>query len=439
MLITKKIQYILYKLHNILLSYSGGLDSSVLLYDLVQLRKKYPSITIRAIHINHNLNYISKTWINKCFLTCKKLHVDFIYKNIFIYKKSNIEEEARIKRYKILNNLIKADEYLVTAHHLDDQCETILLALKRGSGLKGLSGIAEQNNIKKMKIFRPLLYISKKKILWYALQHNITWIDDPSNIDNRYDRNFLRNIILPQINIRWPFFRKTIIRSAKICQEQETLLNEFLNPILNNLIQENKSIFFIPLKFYSVYKRYAILRKWLEYNKCHMVTYKTLSLIWNEVICAQKLTSKIIIHKKIICKNNTYLFCLNYIPTLQKIILFWYDIKHALILPYKLGTLCIVKKDITNSIVVRYPYENENIYVKFYDNQKIYFCQNNFKKININHIWNKLSIPIYKRNQIPLLFYNNCLIADLENNLITIHGKVMPNNQSLYITWIKIE
>ncbi|QJC31251.1 tRNA lysidine(34) synthetase TilS [Enterobacteriaceae endosymbiont of Macroplea mutica] len=439
MLISKKIQHILYKLHNILIAYSGGVDSSVLLYDLVQLRKKYPSITIRAVHINHNLNDISKTWINKCFLICKKWHVDFIYKNIFIYKKSNIEEEARIKRYKILNNLIKADEYLVTAHHLDDQCETILLALKRGSGLKGLSGITEQNSIKKMKIFRPLLHIPKKKILWYAIQQNITWIDDPSNIDNRYDRNFLRNIILPQINIRWPFFRKTIIRSAKICQEQETLLNEFLNPILNNLIQNNKSIFFTPLKFYSVYKRYAILRKWLEYNKCYMITYKTLSLIWNEVICARKLTSKIIIYNKIICKNDTYLFCLNYIPILQKNVLCWYDIRYDLILPYNLGKLCIVKKDIKNSIAVRCPYINEHIYVKFYSHQEIYFYQNNFKKININHIWNKLAIPFYQRNQIPLLFYNNYLIADLENHLITIHGKVITNDQSLYITWVKTE
>ncbi|WP_169780398.1 tRNA lysidine(34) synthetase TilS, partial [Enterobacteriaceae endosymbiont of Donacia piscatrix] len=159
MLIKKKIQSILFNFKNILLAYSGGIDSTVLLYNLVKLRKKYPLI-IRAIHINHNLNKKSNDWVKFCFSQCKKLNVLFIHKNIYINKKSNIEEYARKKRHQIFKKIIKNNEILVTAHNLDEQCETFFLSLKRGSGPKGLSGMSTIKIVNNFKILRPFLKIT---------------------------------------------------------------------------------------------------------------------------------------------------------------------------------------------------------------------------------------------------------------------------------------
>ncbi|QJC30415.1 tRNA lysidine(34) synthetase TilS [Enterobacteriaceae endosymbiont of Neohaemonia nigricornis] len=436
MLITKNIQSILYKLQNILVAYSGGLDSSVLLYNLVKLRNKYPNISLRAIHVNHNLTHQSKKWVNICFLECQKLNVIFLHKSIFCNNISNIEEIARIKRYIVFQQVIKNHEFLVTAHHLNDQCETILLALKRGSGPKGLSGIPYQNIINNIKVFRPLLNISKHKILEYAIQNKLQWIDDPSNSNINYDRNFLRNIILPQINDRWSYFNKNIVRSAQLCQEQEKLLNEFLNPILVNLIQKDKSLFYIPLKYYSIYKRNSILRKWLEYNECVMPSRKVLFLIWKDIICCNSPKSEILIKNKIICKYKSYLFCINNDIFTDKTLL-WFNIHKPLILPYKLGKLNISLKYTNNSIRIRYPEDNEYIYIKFFNNKKFYIYFNTIYKVSICSIWEKLSIPFWKRKQIPLLFYNNQFIADLENNICTTFNQLknINSNKILFIKW----
>ncbi|QJC32083.1 tRNA lysidine(34) synthetase TilS [Enterobacteriaceae endosymbiont of Donacia versicolorea] len=441
MLITNETQLILYKFKKILIAYSGGIDSTVLLYNLIQLKKKY-QIILRVIHINHNLNVLSNNWLKTCMLQCKKWNVLFIKKNIEIKKTNNIEKYARIKRYKIFQNILKKDEVLVTAHNLDDQCETFLLSLKRGSGPKGLSGMSKITILNNIKLFRPFLEITRHQIYKYAIKKKLNWIEDPSNKDIKYDRNFLRNVILPKITNRWSFFKNSVYRSSIICKEQEKLLTDLINPILKKLIQKNNSLLITPLYKFSIIKRNFILRKWIEYNKFYyMPSRKMLFIIWNEVICCKhNKNPQIKIGKYIIRKYKDYLYCVKYFDNLQNILFKWDNLNIPFVLPNKLGKLIILNININYknlSIYIRKPKIYEIIYIKFNISGKYYL--NNFKyKKNINDIWKNLLIPKWKREQIPLLFYNNKFIADLENNLITQEGKASFNKKNnFFIFWEK--
>ncbi|QJC36104.1 tRNA lysidine(34) synthetase TilS [Enterobacteriaceae endosymbiont of Donacia cincticornis] len=438
MLIKKKIQLMLYNFKKILLAYSGGIDSTVLLYNLVKLREKYPLI-IRAIHINHNLHKKSDDWMKFCFLNCKKLNVLFIHKNIYINKNNNIEENARKKRYQIFKKIIKDNEILVTAHNLDEQCETFFLFLKRGSGPKGLSSMSTITMINNFKIFRPFLNISKNEIFNYAIKKKINWIEDPSNKDIKYDRNFLRNIILPKIINRWPFFQKNLARSIKNYDEQEKLLCDLMKPVLIKLIQKNNSLFISPLYSFKENKRNFIIRKWIEYNKYYYLpSRKLLNIIWNEIICCKNNNNpQIKIGEYSIRKYKNYLFCIKYFPNLKNNILIWNDFKKSLILPNKLGKLTILyhennKKKITH---IKKPENKEIVYIKFNNPTEKYYFNNSEYKKNINNIWKNLNIPKWEREQIPLLFYNEKLIAELKNQLITQYGQtdiVEKNNWFIY-------
>ncbi|QJC29522.1 tRNA lysidine(34) synthetase TilS [Enterobacteriaceae endosymbiont of Plateumaris pusilla] len=436
MILKKKIQLILYKYKKILIAYSGGLDSTVLLYNLMKLRKKYPCIKLRAIHVNHNLNYYSKKWSKICFLQCQKWNIPFICKNIILdNKKGNIEEKARIERYKIFSNFIEKEEIILTAHHLDDQYETILLFLKRGSGPKGLSGIPQINIINKLRLFRPLLNINRKELLNYAINNNLTWIEDQSNLNNKYDRNFLRNIILPQINYRWPYFKKSVLKTSSICREQEELITELLSSIMNELIQYDNSLSFIPLYKYSIVKRNAIIRKWIEFNQCKMPSRKILSIIWKDIICSKsKFKSYLKIGNYQIRKYNFNLYCIKNFFSLKNNIYKW-NILFPLILPNNLGKLFFLNKYQNNAIKIRKPKEKEIVYIKFYIYGKYFFSNNIKKKINIHDIWKKLGIPEWERENIPLLFYNEIFIAELKNNLITLEG--VNNKEETFIFWDK--
>ncbi|WP_169780397.1 tRNA lysidine(34) synthetase TilS, partial [Enterobacteriaceae endosymbiont of Donacia piscatrix] len=293
---------------------------------------------------------------------------------------------------------------------------------------KGLSGMSTIKIVNNFKILRPFLKITKNDIINYATKKKIQWIDDPSNKDIKYDRNFLRNIILPKIINRWPFFLKVLSRSIKNCSEQEELLHNLIKPTLMKLIQKNNSLFISPLYNFNVVKRNFIIRKWIEYNKYYyMPSRKLLDIIWNEIICCKKNNNpQIKIGKYVIRKHKNYLFCIKNYLNLKKNILIWNNFEKPLILPNKLGILTILhhKNYKKKLIYIKKPKNNEIIYIKFNNPIEKYYFNNSKYKKNINNIWKNLNIPKWEREQIPLLFYNEKLIIDLKNKLVTQYGKI---------------
>ena len=178
-----------------LLAVSGGIDSMVLLNFF---QKNHESFTFSVAHINHNYHSDSKKMENLVKNQCDKMNSDLIIENIFLKEiNSNIESNFRKMRYSKLEEIrkrIKAD-FILTAHHADDQVETILMKILNSSGVEGLQGLRKLNQ----NIIRPMFNISKREISDYASLNNVKFIDDPTNCDDLFTRNFLRMNVIPQL------------------------------------------------------------------------------------------------------------------------------------------------------------------------------------------------------------------------------------------------
>ena len=273
----------------ILAGLSGGLDSVVLLHALRQWQTaERPALRLRAVYIHHGLNPLADDWADHCRIFCDSLSVPFQVCHVQVDpRKKGIEAAARDARYQAFREVIAPDEALVTAQHLDDQSETFFLALKRGSGPAGLSAMPEQMAFGANPLIRPLLSFSRAQLEQYAQYHQLSWVDDDSNQDRRYDRNFLRHAVLPQLNARWPHFAQAVSRSAALCGEQEALLDELLLPELMQLTDADNGLFLIPLLSAGTAKRNAILRRWLKHCGVQMPSQHQLALLWQEVALAK--------------------------------------------------------------------------------------------------------------------------------------------------------
>ena len=204
---------------------SGGVDSMVLL-DLLSKAKR-SSDEVRAIHINHNLHEDSKEWVDFVKEACKKYKLPLIIESIKPKQQGfGLEADARDQRYKKFKEIILDNECLLTAHHLDDQIETILYRIFRGTGLDGLRSIRKNDKFGKGLICRPLISVPRADIEQYAKINNIKWIEDPTNKNIDFDRNYLRKDIIPSIKKRWPKVQTTIPRLSSLAENNQKLLHE---------------------------------------------------------------------------------------------------------------------------------------------------------------------------------------------------------------------
>lgn len=253
--------------------YSGGLDSTVLLHALRQLA--LPA-RLCAIHINHQISPKANQWQNHCREFCERLNITFIAEKVTVRNSGKgIEDAARVERYKIFSNCVRAGDFLFTAHHGNDQAETLLLRLMRGTGPRGLAAIARARPLESGgNLIRPLLDFSRAELEDYARLHQLTWVEDESNESDVYDRNFLRNQVLPMLQQRWPGFFRKWQQTAALCAQQENLLDEFAQQDLQaaevHRERVGQSINLHWLKSLSRPRRQHLLRFWLRQAKCEL-------------------------------------------------------------------------------------------------------------------------------------------------------------------------
>ena len=208
-------------------AFSGGLDSTVLLHALAT-RAGERDIPIIAVHVDHGLHEDSSDWSAHCKAVAISLGVDFINERVRVENISGHgpEAAAREARYRVLAALLEHGDWLLTAHHQDDQAETMLLNLIRGSGPAGLAGIAAIRTFADGSLVRPILDVRGASLRDYAESKGLSWIDDPSNADQKFDRNFLRHEIMPRLASRWPDAARRLQRSSRIAGDAATLLSE---------------------------------------------------------------------------------------------------------------------------------------------------------------------------------------------------------------------
>jgi len=200
---------------------SGGLDSTVLAHALV----RSGVVPCRAIHVNHQLQPAAGDWARHCERLCAELALPLTVLTVHVERgSSGPEAAARRARYDAFAATLGNGDVLLTAHHQDDQVETVLLHLLRGTGITGLGGIPRAGLVGPARLLRPFLDLPRETLHAYARREGLDWIEDPSNADRRLDRNFLRHEVVPLLGSRWPGLRTTIGRSARLAAEAADLL-----------------------------------------------------------------------------------------------------------------------------------------------------------------------------------------------------------------------
>ena len=285
------IESALTQYHNpphIYIGYSGGIDSHVLLHlcaSMAHLKEK-----ITAVYVHHGLQLEADAWAEHCKKTATDLGVDFkvIRVDAIAGQGESPEEVARNARYTALRTLIETDDLLLVAQHREDQLETVLLQLFRGSGLSGLSAMPAFMNFGKGVLLRPLLDTPKIAVEDYAKLHTLSWIEDPSNQSNNFNRNFLRNAIVPLLKQRWPACDKTVARSAGHCAEAQLLLSEQAKKVflpIFNVLDETLSI--SQLIAYSLTQQRLVIREWFQMLNLKMPSQAFIERIQSDVISAR--------------------------------------------------------------------------------------------------------------------------------------------------------
>lgn len=206
-------------------AFSGGLDSTVLLTGCKRLDLALP---LRALNIDHGLHPDSARWSQHCADVAAALGVGFASARVSIDTSASrsVEALAREKRYRALAAMLEPGEMLLTAHHDDDQLETVLLRLFRGAGVRGLRGVLESAALERGLVGRPLLGFNRSELLAIANAWQLQWIEDPSNRDPRFDRNYVRHAIVPAIEARWPAVASTVAQTAARLVDAERSLED---------------------------------------------------------------------------------------------------------------------------------------------------------------------------------------------------------------------
>ncbi|HET7308124.1 MAG TPA: tRNA lysidine(34) synthetase TilS [Gammaproteobacteria bacterium] len=208
-------------------AFSGGRDSSVLLHALATLRGRLPA-PLRAMHINHGLHADAAAWERHCQAFAVALHSDYISRTVVIDSADSrgLEAAARAARYAALGPELRPGEWLLTAHHADDQLETVLLQLLRGGGPAGIAAMPARAPFGAGFLVRPLLEFDRQTLAAYAEANVLNCVDDPGNIDPQRDRNYLRHEIVPRLKQRWPSATITIGRAARHAAQAKSLLRD---------------------------------------------------------------------------------------------------------------------------------------------------------------------------------------------------------------------
>ena len=272
----------------LLVALSGGLDSTVLLHALAQRRADFHGL--RAVHVHHGLLPDADAWSEHCTSLCADLGLDLSLHRVQVERDGGqgLEAAAREARHAAFAAELREGESLVLAHHRDDQAETVLLRLLRGSGSGGLAAMRGERFMGAHALLRPLLGLDRAFLLDYALAQGLAWCEDPSNADTVPDRNFLRHRVLPLLAERWPQAGIALARSAALLEQDDALLDAEAGRRLDALVQEqDSSLDATGLLALEPAWRARVLRLWLERLGLPALTADAPTIIAEQVLGAE--------------------------------------------------------------------------------------------------------------------------------------------------------
>lgn len=275
----------------IVVALGGGADSQTILDLTLRFRDEHPEFSYLAIHLDHYFHPDSPKWAEFLRKWCVQHDIAAIVEPLPVPTGARMskEEQGRNARYNRLAELTQPDAVILLGQHRNDQAETFLLQLKRGSGPKGLSAMASEAPFTdNRRLFRPLLAVTKAEIYAYARAHNVQWIEDDTNTDTSIERNFLRHEIIPRLTERWPQFLDTVARSAKLCAEQTALLDELLHEQLMARIEDDGRFRLQGWWQLSNVRQRALLRAWLQHLQLPLPSFAVLNELTTQIQRSEK-------------------------------------------------------------------------------------------------------------------------------------------------------
>ena len=279
-------------IQRLVVGFSGGLDSTVLLHLLMQMQSAHKR-ELLAVHIHHGLSSNADAWANHAVAVCAAWQIPCTVRQVEVMRTASLEAAARLVRRDALCGQLQAGDALLLAQHQNDQAETVLFRLLRGSGVAGLSAMRGVSTINAPEgdnwpLWRPLLGVSRGALEQYARQHELTWIDDESNTDTRFSRNFLRHDILPALQQQWPAAVTTLAATARRMQEADQLLQELAEELAAVCIDGQQRLLIPAVQALSSGKQGLVLRYWLKQQGFRLPDEAVLHQITSAVISARE-------------------------------------------------------------------------------------------------------------------------------------------------------
>lgn len=391
-------------------AYSGGLDSQVLLNLLAELRHQIP-VQVKAVHVNHGLSPNAVVWQEQCAQACASLGIPLsTFKvNAKAAKGESPEAAARQARYAIFHKLIQPGDALLTAHHQDDQAETLLLQLLRGAGVKGLAAMPAAAVFSQGLLLRPFLAITRAELVNYAQQHDLRWLEDESNASLEFDRNYLRHQVLPILQQRWPAAARTLTRSAQHCAEAAELIDALAIEDLALLTSQIPNVLTISkLTQLPIIRQKNVLRYWLAQLNFPLPNAKQLEQILHTVVhSAIDANPKVTWDQVEIRRFQDGLYALSSRPALSALELKWNYTK-PLTLPNQLGTLY---SEVKKGQGIKKALLPEYLTVRFRSGGERCHPQGRQGSHPLKKCMQEWKVPPWQRDQVPLLYLGEQLIA----------------------------
>jgi tRNA(Ile)-lysidine synthase len=415
------------------IAYSGGVDSYVLLHvcsELIEFKGK-----ITAVYVHHGLQAIAESWGIHCQREAEKLGVSFqlLRVNAQSKKGESPEEAARNARYQALKPLLTENDVLLVAQHREDQLETVLLQLFRGAGIQGLAAMPKAIAFGNGQILRPFLDVSKQTIQAYAEEYSLTWVADPSNACDDFDRNFLRNQLIPLVKTRWGQVDKTVARTAQHCAAAQMLLNEVAENLLAEILNEDNTLSISQLQQFSHQKQSLVIRTWFNQQGLKMPSAGFISAIFTEVIHA-KTSAEPSLKKAgvVIRRYQDKLYCLKDLSGFKNLTgLIWQAVESQVVLP-------------DGSVLVRYLahdgiplslWQQAHVTVRFRQGGEKIRLAGRQGLHTLKNLFQEAQIPPWQRDRVPLLYFDDQLVA-VANLWLSSEVQAVDNESCYQIDWL---
>lgn len=390
-------------INNLYISYSGGIDSHVLLHLIASSDVLRNSYTIKAIHVDHGLQAQSKQWAEHCQAVCQEyaMACELISLNCQPPVGVSVQAYAREQRYQAIFQQMPQQSCLLTAHHQDDQAETLLLQLMRGSGVQGLAAMPVWQCRHANTLFRPFVNkVTRHSILEYAQSHQLQWIDDPSNDKMYYDRNYLRQAVMPALTQHWPSLSKTLARSARLCAETSSLLSEIAEQDIAMCLDNDGGLKLDSLKKLSQARQKNSLRFWLQQQGLLLPSEVLMQQMHQQLLNSREDAEPVINHhdRQLRRYHNT-LYCMTKLTDATMPVIPW-DLSQSLDLPENLGRLS-AELSMEQGIFVE---DKHSVSVRFRQGGERCQPVGRVGSHPLKKLMQEWNIPPWKRDKIPLIF-----------------------------------